>query len=57
MHLSGEVFFGEQKVRTAVDQGDTFVAVSPPEHAPGPVQVVVRLANGSEVNFGSFTYE
>jgi hypothetical protein len=57
MHESGDVFFGNGKVLTAVGQSDSSLTVRLPAHAPGTVEVVLRFDDGTEADFGSFTYE
>lgn len=57
MHLSGRVFFGDQEARSLLRQGEGLAILSAPDHAPGTVRVMLRFSNGTEADFGVFTYE
>lgn len=57
MHLSGRVFFGDQEARSLLRQGEGFATLSAPDHAAGQVRVVLRFSNGTEADFGTFTYQ
>lgn len=57
MHHSGSVLFGTERA-TLLSEGDgESVTVRAPAHAPGEVKVVLRFSNGTEADFGTFTYE
>jgi hypothetical protein len=56
MHYSGAVLFGTQRAGIIGDS-DSSVRVSPPDHAPGSVAVVLALDNGAVLDFGSYTYQ
>lgn len=56
MHYSGDLLFGTQRAALLKDNASS-ATVSPPDHAPGPVAVVLALDNGAKLAFGSYTYQ
>jgi hypothetical protein len=40
-----------------VDDDQNFITMEAPDHPLGTVRAALRFSNGTEADFGSFTYE